>query len=408
MKTYIFLTRTINKIGGTQLYLSSKIRFLEENGWDCHVFFREEPDNILIPNLRKYSPNWIYDLRMPIANISRKASASAIEYMVNKSGYRSGDEIIIESQCLRMATWGEYLAQKLSVKHFVYFIDESICRDTPQMEDFIRYKISQGLFYCIKDEVLTPFIVSKDERKKHTLTAVGCSENNVVDIETRLGEKIPEDGKNIFSIGRLEKPYYGHMTDMVCHFAKSHSETHFNFVIIGDTDDERIRQSVFDKIKSIENIRLITLGYVWPLPRCLIKKASVILASAGSAYMGYLENIPTIAIDSNDFEAIGVVGYNTTNVLFRTEADEKWTIADYLKRILIDNDKLPLDLMIPKTYDYTKHIEIIRGPKPSGYYDVMKSRKMIKHYKARETVHRLSKSKFAKCLISKIKNIAHT
>lgn len=405
MKTYIFLVRTISKIGGAELYLSSKIKFLEEIGWDCHVFFHEAPDKVLIPSLKKYTNSYLVDLRMTIANVGSKARDSTIGHILKALHCNVGDETIIESHTLRIATWGEYLAQKISAIHFVYFIDEHISQQTPQMNDFIKFKISQDLFYCIKEEVIADYVASVEEREKHMLVAVGCSENNVLDIKTEVGQEIPEEGMNIFSIGRMEKPYFNHMIDSVCNFADSHKENTFNFVIIGDTEDDSLKSKLLDKIKHVSNLKIYLLGYVWPIPRTLINKASVILASAGSVYMGYLENIPSIAIDSNDFEAIGVLGYNTTNVLFRTKLDNSYTINDYLTWILIEKKQLPLNRMIPQSSDYSKHMEIINRPNPQDYYNVLRSTRMIQQPILRRAIHTLSKIKLAKGMIARIRSI---
>lgn len=166
MNTYIFLVRTISRIGGAELYLSSKIKFLEENGWHCHVFFHEESNDVLIPDLKKYIPNYNFDLRIPIANVSHKSRNTTINNIKNVSHLSKDDKIIIESFTLRVATWGEYIAKEFNAKHFIYYIDEHISPQTVQMDDFIHFKISQKLFYCIKDEVLMRYVPDEEKRKE--------------------------------------------------------------------------------------------------------------------------------------------------------------------------------------------------------------------------------------------------
>ena len=93
------------------------------------------------------------------------------------------------------------------------------------------------------------------------------------------------------------------------------------------------------------------------------------------------EGIPTIAIDGNDYDAIGVLGYTTNNCLFRNEHEPRIKIIDLLKDILesknysrkkIDNYKI-------EKLDYSSHQAIIDSKFKFVPYD-MKMRKSMKDW----------------------------
>ena len=39
MKKYVFFTADIYPVGGIQIYLSGKIKYLEQNDWKVYVFY---------------------------------------------------------------------------------------------------------------------------------------------------------------------------------------------------------------------------------------------------------------------------------------------------------------------------------------------------------------------------------
>ena len=61
MKKYVFLTTSIRNVGGAQLYISRKLDYLKENGWDVDVFFYND-GKVVIPNLECFKDNCVNEL----------------------------------------------------------------------------------------------------------------------------------------------------------------------------------------------------------------------------------------------------------------------------------------------------------------------------------------------------------
>lgn len=401
MGLYVFLTRNINRIGGAELYLSRKIEYLEEREWKVLVLFYDNEGECLIPNLAKYQKNFFPQLRLPVGNVSKTIKDKILSIVTEYNALK----VVIESFSPELAVWGEYISSQIKGKHFVYLIDESLSPLTSRMKDFLLYKINQNLLYCIKKQVIESSLPSISDSLLYNieLAAQGCNYGNVASIKDEVVECISSDRINIVSLGRLEKPYMRHMVNSVVLFCKSHPNLKFNFIFAGDTRDRKIKNVLFDCLKESPNIELIHLGYKWPLPKELFKKANVVLASAGSARVGHQEGVPTICIDSKDYEAIGLFGINTDNTLFRSPQDPSKTILQYLEEIIIDKlyshyapTKLPLD--------YSEHQSIIDLDFKHDYYkDILKT-DFLNHILARKIIIKFDNTPILKKLTSLFRN----
>lgn len=114
------------------------------------------------------------------------------------------------------------------------------------------------------------------------------------------------------------------------------TKTKVNLYLVGDAAEKQYHDEVKDLLSLNKNIEPIFFGYLYPIPRKLIRLSDVVIASSGSVLVGYENGIPTIAVDGNDFEAIGVYGKTTKNTLFR-ENEPKGSISSLLEDILIEH-----------------------------------------------------------------------
>lgn len=58
MKKYVFFTADIYPVGGIQIYLSGKIKYLEQNDWKVYVFYNGfYKGKCVFPKLNEYKTN---------------------------------------------------------------------------------------------------------------------------------------------------------------------------------------------------------------------------------------------------------------------------------------------------------------------------------------------------------------
>lgn len=382
-----------------QLYTSRKIEYLKSQGWTPFVFFYRS-GNIEIENLRKFSQNHIPDLRFCVGNVSESCRKKVLQQF-NKL-INDAQDVIIESCCLALGTWGEYIASNFQGKHILYIIDEIISQPTPKMYEFLEFKANQKLLYCIKQKVLADVFKNNHNIDELVLRAVGASSNNISDSFNPIVAEIPDDMATILSLGRLDKPYIGYLFDSIVRFVNSFPERNFNFIIVGDTPVHGAKQELLSKFENIDNVNIFDLGFLWPIPRQLFEKVDVAVGSAGSIMLCSRQGVPSIAIDVNDYEAIGIYGQNTLNTIFRDNNDPKESTLHWLKQVLIENKFHRKEPEIEHQLDYSAHQKIIDMKMDRIYFPTEKSARFVSHPLLRSAIIRFDQSNWGHRIIQKL------
>lgn len=353
-------------MGGAQMYVRNKILFLRSQGWDTDVLFYNEGE-ICIPELREYKQSRVPDLIKDIKVLSKRKVRNIVDSISEK--YSNYDEIVIESNTYHLSFWGELLAEKTNGKHVIFIIEENFPRISLKEAEFFKFKLQRGELVMTSARVQQllgsyyddSLCIGKEAFELPSYTNVTSDD----DIDVRYDANFPV----ILSIGRLDKPYIVPMIKSISEFAKN---VEVNFFLVGDAAEKKYLDEVKSTLALAPKIHPYYFGYMYPIPTKLLKLADVVVASSGSVLVGYENGIPTIAIDGNDSDAIGVYGETTSNTLFR-ENESKITISSLLEDILVKH-KYPKKEETLK-YDFFKtnkimlrHISIIKLSNPSMKY----------------------------------------
>lgn len=394
MKNYVFLAITIARIGGAELYISRKLEFLKKKGYECQVFYIEpSKGDIRIDNLKEFSDNCIPELRIPVGNLNKKRRVEIINNIISKID--SNSETIIECSNPQLGIWGEYLAEKTKGKNIVYILTESLPSPSKKLVEFYRFKDSQGLLFCINNKVFDHIPL---ESKDRVLAAVGCSLNIVFDYPYDELKKYPKADYTILCIGRLEKPYNPNVFSGISSFARENNSKSINLIVVGDSPQLSSKNNLRRIVGNINNLNVIWLGYLWPIPLEVFKQSDVLIASAGAAHVGANIGINTISIDSHDHEAIGVLGKSTFNSAFRDKNEPLVSVSEMLERVLINKEfgENEINCIGQVQLDYTRHIEIVKKSVPPLYYPVENTKKLMKYYPIRQLAIKLDSTKLGK------------
>lgn len=354
MNRYIFLTPTICNIGGAQLYVANKAKWLTCKGWDVVVmsYLRDDVTINILKPYQKYINEKLF-LRLNYLSTEDKNDIIAT---LDNGMY---DNIIIESHTPNLNVIGEFIASQLNAVNFCYLLTELFPSLSSDERAFYSFKLDQNLLYGITKESIPLLLNVTDRAYERELFAVGVSQNLLSESNHPLIKELDNGKKTIITIGRINKPFVPYMVDEIVLFAKKHPDDSFNVVFIGDTTDVKYKESLFDKLRKTPNIQLFCTGYLAPIPRSLIRTADVIIASSGSACLGIEDRILTIVIDAKDFEPIGILGITTKNLLFReTEPIIKTSIL--LEEVLYGNLYSPESIDFELTNsDYSEHEKIL-------------------------------------------------
>lgn len=385
MKTYIIITPEVTNMGGAQMYTANKAKYLSASGWKVHVFYSMKKGEILIPELKKYEQNCVPELATFYPFLTSKKKKKVFRRFKEIIG-ESKDEIILESQLISQSFLAEEISYYLGARHIINALEERIPYLSSRRLAFLEYKLKRWEFMNAGEKRLKDVFKSsyKDEYLKYQhIGFFACS--NVVSDES-VEYNFAQSDYSIISIGRLDKPYILPMTNEIVKFAKNHKTCTINVIYIGGSFDGKSEPVISETFKDIENINLYQLGYLYPVPRSVLNNVDVAIASANSVYVTSEQDIPTIVMDKNDSEAIGVYGYTTNNILARTT--EPQTACSMLLEEALIKRKYPRKGEQPiKSVDLESHFM-----KEVDYLDLSKDNKG--YYDTKELYSNLERCKF--------------
>lgn len=354
----------IDDVGGGQIYVNSKVPWLEAAGWDVIVFspLTERSDSI-VPwtNLAKFAANKVEGLNKSPEFWSKKKMKAVLEQLQSKcSGEYS--EIIIESHTDYFAEWGELLAEKLNAKNICYLLDEQL--ELYGAKEFLYFKYRRNEVAGITDssvERLFAGYAPLIKENNHKLSASHSSQAE--EYYWDAIEKIQRCDWNIGYVGR-SKQYVDNITKNIAIFADRYPDKTINVIILGEILDLRILE---DK----KNVICTKLGFKFPIPKSFFRKLDVAIAGAGSATLCCREHVPTIVADAGTTNAAGILGYTVSSSIFNPESDR--TYCEWLEDILVDKklEKMKQIYEMPKidvNKVYQEHMEFIYKSEQSHEY----------------------------------------
>lgn len=379
-KLYLFLTCDIHDVGGAQLYIQGKSKYLERNNYKVIVFHYGIPaGKSKYPYLNKY-----IKYGCPIMRISpNELPTYYINWVVEKIKKEVDDdyeEILIESNEDIEAIWGEIIAQRLKCKHIVFCINEIYRGENKKYVDYIefyRYKLRKKELYLCNEDFYNDLFEGEVISKTNRLHFHSLEDNPVQDINNVNISKIKKRDYNILYLGRTNKLYVNEVIDEVFVFAKNNSDKKINFIIIGD------KKNITKKIKSLikasrNNIEVTYLGELSPIPKSIFKKIDVAICGSGCAECASREFVPTIIVDCHNYKSNGVIGYTVFNCLApekdSMQRDINQSIDDVLKKRICDN--LPFINLYEfnsKEVDntYSEQINAFKLISNDEYYDIL-------------------------------------
>ena len=354
----------IEDVGGGQIYVNSKVPWLEAAGWDVIVFSPlTERSGAIVPwtNLAKFAANKVEGLNKSPEFWRKKKMKAVLEQLQSKcSGEYS--EIIIESHTDYFAEWGELLAEKLNAKNICYLLDEQL--ELYGAKEFLYFKYRRNEVAGITDssvERLFTGYAPLIKENNHKLSASHSSQAE--EYYWDAIEKIQRCDWNIGYVGR-SKQYVDNITKNIAMFADKYPDKTINVVILGEILDLRILE---DK----KNVICTKLGFKFPIPKSFFRKLDVAIAGAGSATLCCREHVPTIVADAGTTNAAGILGYTVSSSIFNPESDR--TYCEWLEDILVDKklEKMKQIYEMPKidvNKVYQEHMEFIYNSEQKHEY----------------------------------------
>lgn len=374
MKHYIFLTSGIFEMGGAEMFTANKCKYLKSIGWDVRVFYYRNFGELKIQELVPYLGNCIPELLYGITYITKKRRSEILAQIC--AGINKGDEVVVESHIINLAYWGELVAKCCGGKSILNSMEENIAPFLDTEASFVEYKLKRWEILNASVKALHRYFNDRYQEDyaqyTHNYMRAFCS-NVVTDDDDSLD--LPSEGQNIMSIGRLDKPYILPMFEEIKKFASLNKDKKYNVLVIGGSPDGSVEKNVEALFANECNIALYMYGYVFPVPRNLINKADVGIATANSVLVTADQGVPTISICINDLQPLGIFGRTTKNKFYREEEPIQ-SVSTCLHEVL-NEGKFPR--VAPTEMDVDAELERVFGkqveflalsPNDHQYYDV--------------------------------------
>ncbi len=373
MNLYIILNHGIGNIGGGQLYVSSKKRYMEYIGWKVVVYYHLDGE-IMIPNLLEYNENQIQELALPPTYFSKKKCNKVLNKLYRY--HNEAKKIIIESGGSNLAMWGELLAEKMKGKHIVYDLNEKI-KATRNNFSFFYFKYKRNEFAGITPQSVNMFFKGFIDVPISTETCLSAyyDQQQVADVNFNIHKKfLDKTAINIALCGRLEKPFMLVVSKELANFALKHQGIRFNIIVIGgDVVGLNYTKKIQSIFAHISNVDCNMFGFLFPLPKKLLNIIDFAISSSGFVGVLSRNDIPTLAVDGNDCMPIGIHGITTRTTLYRKD-DELFSYDYWFEKMFIKHDfeKKDIDIQCSVDNNYLKlssHMDFItKSSRVEGYY----------------------------------------
>lgn len=355
------------------MYTANKVVFLKKHGWNVHVVPSKEKGEVLIPVLKEYKENLITDIGFAACFYPMWLKNRVFKKI--KKLCDGSDEVILESQIISSSFFIEEIAEYLGARHIINTLDEQIPVSIKGQKAFFEYKLMRWEFQNAGEWRLRQ-IFGKNFKEEYIAfeNQMVYSCDNVVS-EDDVEYSFENADYTIVSIGRLDKPYIIPMTEEIKNFADNNSNKSINVIYVGGSFSGSFEDDIQSILSPVENLNCYILGYLYPVPKSIIRIADVAIACANSVNVTADRDVPTIVVDMNDHMAVGVYGYDTFNRFART-TEPRIGISAYLQSVLIDKRFIPKGLEFADHRNINTAFEkelsfIVKSKGNVGYYDVL-------------------------------------
>lgn len=338
MKKYVFLAPSIANMGGAQMYICNKVLYLKDKGWKTDVI--TEGDGVPAIEELKQFKNSVPEIAFDSYCYSRRRRKKVVSQLSQLITNKEYEEIVIESTCIQECTWAELVAKEIGAKNFCFLLQEDNYVTNSGMQQFFFFKHKRRELVGIADTSLLDMFKTFHPLAKEESYRLPAYCNNVeADVEHPLINVVRNDNSDfvVGTLSRLDKPFVMPAIKDFCQYANKHKEKNFLYLLMGGAPEgSSIPNDIQAYISSnAENVELLMIGYLYPVPTKLLELCDVFFTSAGSGWVCARSGVPTIAIDGKDYKPIGILGRTTQSALFRGNNDPQIEFDELMDEILI-------------------------------------------------------------------------
>lgn len=347
-KSYYIITPSVSNLGGAQLYIIRRVKYLIKKGYCVKVIVsRHNSSNFILENHFAEIPIlYLNQLQNPISFYSEKEIDSMI--CTIQLFFKDFNNGIIESSSLQEAVWGELIASKFNLKHIVYLLAEPKAHAYYFYPGyaFFLYKLNRGEFYGTTNHSLSLIFDKKIEKNKNNFINVAFDPSELTEVSTpQITSEIDKNSFIIGTITRLEKTYVAPFLDSCIILAKKHLDKQFTIIVAGGSEKpyilNHLKATYCASALNPSNINIIFTGYIKTLGKDFFKMLHVFVGQGTASINAISQGCATLNIDPITNKCSGIFGVEIDNFAYPKEG-KIYEVADKLESLMLDAQLLEL------------------------------------------------------------------
>lgn len=306
MKKYFIFSNNLAGIGGAQLYILRKVKWLEARGFKV-VVFTGNKDPILFEEFNNFDLIEIRELNFPPNILSKNNVGSIINEIINKSNLNyMCEEVYVESHQTGPALWAELYANKINKKNIVYSLAPfSLKREI--YHNFFVEKINRNEFLgCNKSFLKSNF---KNENFNNNYINIPFDKSEIQILECKEESRNVFD-LNILTISRVEKTYIKNSIMDLFRYVEENNEYKINYDIYLDKTYGEKYEELVDIVNghAIENLKVNLKGPINPLNNCVFQNQDLFIGMGTSILNASSMKLPSLVVDYRNNKYYGYFG----------------------------------------------------------------------------------------------------
>lgn len=347
-KKYIFVYGSISGIGGRQLYLQRKAKYLQRNGWDVYLLTCNA-NNVVLEYFEQIKVLNVRELKYPIyyfdSNVIEKIIYKCLDFIGNIN-----NELYIESQDIYEGVWAEHIAEKFLATNMIYIIGEpKLSEYNKFIKEFYTKKIMSNECVGVTEKTLDNFVQGILYRYPNNYINIPFDLSEIQQENESLNEffiDIPTNYIKVFTIGRLEKEYIIKLIETIIDIANREKEIPIFLLVIGGSSNF---PTLIDEYKNryeknYQNLIIRFTDSQTVLSPSLFNEMDIFVGMGTAAINAISQKCSTICINPLTLKSPGILGVTTKNFAF-ADVDKEVEIETVLLN-LIRNKRLRNDAAI--------------------------------------------------------------
>ena len=385
----------LTEVGGWQLYINNKIRYMRQEKWVAialaSLSYSSSVDDIKLDYLKKYG---FYDFKefMLLPSYFDEKNLMIIIKKINDILFELSpegfDEIVVESTSINYAPWGEYIASQLNGRHLFFSVHSHYGRISDSELAFFEYKYRRNELYGILENSLKEMFkdyLNIPESDKHVLVAP-CRTAMIDDgVDYSVKLNFSDYHYIIGSLAQLQKGYILPMVKQIVNFAKNYDKR-ILLIFIGSSNGEIIERRILETINDCQNVHPKFCGSLSEIPKNLVVKFDLCVASFGSATVSSLCGAKTLCMTDDCDQPLGMIGYDLIEKPYHAKYKPNSSIFEYLTEFLVNKtyeNKVftpTIDIYDENKY-FERHLVALKMMDSSKcYYDITKTKGSLLRY----------------------------